>query len=165
MSIHWTKRPTYEEIIKDLEKDYKVNLPGRVALNFYDSLARTQFQQRHHAISTSQQNVDAARDHAMPMTTDDIDTSRHAVCNMQLKCNNKTVQHYRKPNVSIHRWQQRMIEADNKPQGWPNSLRNNILSAITEIACTKTIGDLQQHPKVAPKPLAAAVAGKRQEFH
>ena len=41
MSIHWKKRPTYEEIIKDLEKDYKVKLPDRVALNFYDSFAHT----------------------------------------------------------------------------------------------------------------------------
>ena len=41
MSIHWTKRPTYEEIIRDLEKGYKVKLPDRAALNFYDSFAHT----------------------------------------------------------------------------------------------------------------------------
>ena len=79
MPIHWTTRPTYEEIIKDLEKDYKVKLPDRVALNFYDSFAHTQFQQVHHDISTSQQNVDNARDHAMSMAADDEDTSEHAI--------------------------------------------------------------------------------------
>ena len=30
----WSKRPTYEEILRDLEKDYKVKLPDRVALQF-----------------------------------------------------------------------------------------------------------------------------------
>ena len=39
MSIHGTKRPTYEEILADLDKDYKVKLPDRVAVNFYDSFA------------------------------------------------------------------------------------------------------------------------------
>ena len=67
MSIHWTKRPTYEEIVADLNKDYKVKLPDRVALNFYDSFAHTQFQQMQQSVTASQQNVDAARDHAMSM--------------------------------------------------------------------------------------------------
>ena len=33
----------------------------------------------HHDISTSQQNVDNARDHAMSMAADDEDTSKHAI--------------------------------------------------------------------------------------
>ena len=44
MRIDWVIRPTYEEIVRDLEKDYKVKLPDRAALNFYDSFAHTQFQ-------------------------------------------------------------------------------------------------------------------------
>ena len=32
MSIHWAKIPTDEEIIKDVEKDYKVKLPE---IHFY----------------------------------------------------------------------------------------------------------------------------------
>ena len=79
MSIHWKKRQTYEEILRDIEKGYKVKLPDRVALNFYDSFAHTQFQQMQHNISTSQQNVDNARDHAKRMAVDEEDTSRHAV--------------------------------------------------------------------------------------
>ena len=79
MSIHWTKRPTYEEILRDLEKDYKVKLPDRVALSFYDSFAHAQFQQMQQSVEASQQNVDAARDHAMTMAVDDESTSRHAI--------------------------------------------------------------------------------------
>ena len=79
MSIHWTKRPTYEEILADLDKDYKVKLPDRVAVNFYDSFAHTQFQQMQSQISTSQTNIDSSRDHAMSMAADDSDTSKHAI--------------------------------------------------------------------------------------
>ena len=39
----WSNRPTYEEILRDMETDYKVRLPDRVALQFYDSFAMTQF--------------------------------------------------------------------------------------------------------------------------
>ena len=79
MSIHWTKRPTYEEIVADLNKDYKVKLPDRVALNFYDSFAHTQFQQMQQSVTASQQNVDAARNHAMSMAADEEGTSKHAI--------------------------------------------------------------------------------------
>ena len=79
MRIDWVKRPTYEEIVRDLEKEYKVKLPDRAALNFYDSFAHTQFQQMQQSISASQQNVDDARDHAMSMAADEQDTSRHAI--------------------------------------------------------------------------------------
>ena len=79
MSINWTKRPTYEEILADLDQDCKVKLPNRVAVNFYDSFAHTQFQQMQSQISTSQANVDSARDHAMSMAADDSDTSKHAI--------------------------------------------------------------------------------------
>ena len=79
MSIHWTRRPAYEEIIKDLEKDYRVTLPARVALSFYDSFAHAQFQQMQQSVEASQQNVDAARDHAMTMVADDESASRHTI--------------------------------------------------------------------------------------
>ena len=65
--------------MRDLEKDYKVKLPDRAALNFYDSFAHTQFQAMQNQISTSQQNIDDARGHAMSMAADDQDTSRHAI--------------------------------------------------------------------------------------
>ena len=98
MSIHWTKRPTYEEILRDIEKDYKVKLPDLVALNFYDSFAHTQFQQMQHNISTSQQNVDNQRDHAMSMAADDGDTSKHAIFQAAAQMQQTTVQHCKKHN-------------------------------------------------------------------
>ena len=70
-TIHWKKRPTYEEVVASLEKDYKVKLPDRVALNFYDSFAHTQFQQMQQSVAASQQPVDAACDHAMTMAADE----------------------------------------------------------------------------------------------
>ena len=44
MRIDWVKRPTYEEIVRDLEKDYRVKLPDRVALSFFDSFAYILYQ-------------------------------------------------------------------------------------------------------------------------
>ena len=35
----------HEAMLRDIEKGYKVKLPDRVALSFYDSFAHTQFQQ------------------------------------------------------------------------------------------------------------------------
>ena len=63
--VHWVKRPTHEEVVKDIERDYKVKLPNRVALNFYDSFAMSQFREQQQAMAASQQNSDEARDEAV----------------------------------------------------------------------------------------------------
>ena len=42
----WTKRPTYEEVLGEIEKDYVRKLPNRMALQFYDSFAMTQFREQ-----------------------------------------------------------------------------------------------------------------------
>ena len=99
MSIHWTKRPTYEEILADLDKDYKVKLPDRVAVNFYDSFAHAQFQQMQSQISTSQTNIDSARDHAMSMAADDSDTSKHAIFQAAAQTQQQHSAHCKKHNV------------------------------------------------------------------
>ena len=39
----WTKVPKYEDVVKDIEKDYKVRLPERTALTFWDSFALSQY--------------------------------------------------------------------------------------------------------------------------
>ena len=97
MRIDWEKKPTYEEIIRELEKDYKVKLPGRTALNFYDSFAHTQFQQVQQSISGSQQNVDDARDHTMSMASDEQYTSRHTTLQHAARaCSNRTWQRCRR---------------------------------------------------------------------
>ena len=66
-------------MLADLDKDYKVKLPDRVAVNFYDSFAHTQFQQMQSQISTGHTHIDSSRDHAMSMAADDNDTSKHAI--------------------------------------------------------------------------------------
>ena len=57
----WSKRPTYEEILRDLEKDYKVKLPDRVALQFYDSFAMTKFRELQQATNESEVQKDEHR--------------------------------------------------------------------------------------------------------
>ena len=39
----WSKRPTYEEVRALIDRDYTVKLPNKVALEFYDSFAMSQF--------------------------------------------------------------------------------------------------------------------------
>eukprot|EP00975_Prorocentrum_lima_P001510 326144-Prorocentrum_lima.AAC.1 len=35
----WTKAPKYEDVVRAIEKDYRVKLPERTALTFWDSFA------------------------------------------------------------------------------------------------------------------------------
>ena len=42
-TVEWSKRPTYEQILRDIDKDYKVKLPDRTAVQFYDSFAMSEF--------------------------------------------------------------------------------------------------------------------------
>ena len=61
----WTKRPTYEEVLDQLEKDYVVKLPNRVALDLYDSFAATQCREQQQALSAHAESSDHNRDEAM----------------------------------------------------------------------------------------------------
>ena len=61
----WTKRPTYEEVLQVISKDYVRKLPDRVALQFYDSFAMTQFREQQAAINAHASNADQYRDEAM----------------------------------------------------------------------------------------------------
>ena len=158
MRIDWVKRPTYEEIVRDLEKDYKVKLPDRVALNFYDSFAHTQFQQMQQSISTSQQNIDDARDHAMTMAADEQDTSRHAMlqhaAQMQQQ-NSAALQEAQRLNAQLQerheRSRQQQAEEMAKLIAQQQVERDN-----RDRMHQKVIEDLQKHPKVAPTPLPPA---------
>ena len=155
MSIHWKKRQTYEEILRDIEKDYKVKLPDRVALNFYDSFAHTQFQQTQHNISTSQQNVDNARDHAMSMAADDEDTSKHAIfqaaAQMQQQ-NSAALQEAQRLNSQMaethERSRQQQAEEMAKLIAQQQVERDN-----RDRMQAKVLEELQKHPKVAPTPV------------
>jgi hypothetical protein len=39
----WTKAPKYEDVVRAIEKDYKVKLPERTALTFWDSFAMSHY--------------------------------------------------------------------------------------------------------------------------
>ena len=69
--VNWTKRPTYEEVVRDLEKEYKVKLPNRVALHVYDSFAMPQFREHPQAVVDRQERADAVRDEAMVQAADE----------------------------------------------------------------------------------------------
>ena len=51
MTIAWSKRPTYEEVLETLDTDYKVKLPDRSAVSFYDSFAMGQFREMQQQIT------------------------------------------------------------------------------------------------------------------
>ena len=61
----WTKRPTYEKVLGQLEKDYVVKLPDRVAINFYDSFTMGQFREQQAALREHGAQADLHRDEAM----------------------------------------------------------------------------------------------------
>ena len=131
-----------------------MKLPDSVALNFDDSFAQTQSQHMQHDISTSQQNVDAAQDHAMSMAADDSDTSRHAVlqhaAQMQQQ-NSAALQEAQRLNSQMaethERSRQQQAEEMAKLIAQQQIERGN-----RERMHAKIIEDLQQHPKVAPTP-------------
>ena len=57
----WSKRPTYEEVLRDLSQDYKVRLPDRVALQSYDSFAMTKFRALQQQTTESEEQKDEHR--------------------------------------------------------------------------------------------------------
>ena len=67
----WTNRPTHEEILRDLEKDYKVSLPDRVALDFYDSFAMTKFRELQEATTEGEAQKDEHRREAVVQAASD----------------------------------------------------------------------------------------------
>ena len=73
----WTKRPTYEEVLQQLEKDYVVKLPNRVALDFYDSFTMTQFREQQAALNQHAAAADENRDEAMRQTAGEEGPTRH----------------------------------------------------------------------------------------
>ena len=61
----WSKRPTYEEILRDMKTDYKVKLPDRVTLQFYDSSAMTHFREMQQQTNESEEQKDEHRREAV----------------------------------------------------------------------------------------------------
>ena len=73
----WTKRPTYEEVLGELERDYVVKLPDRVALNFYDSFAMGQFREQQAALNEHGAAADQHRGAAMETAAEENGVSKH----------------------------------------------------------------------------------------
>ena len=73
----WSKRPTYEEILRDMETDYKVKLPDRVALQFYDSFAMTQFRELQQQTNESEAQKDEHRQEAVAQAANAEGVGRH----------------------------------------------------------------------------------------
>ncbi len=61
----WTNKPTYEEVLQQIEKGYKVKLPNLVALEFHDSFAMPKFREQQQMITTHGAAADEQRDEAM----------------------------------------------------------------------------------------------------
>ena len=72
----WSKRPTYEEILRDIDKDYKVKLPDRTAVHFYDSFAMSEFRNMQQEIEGSKIQADTNRDEAMTQAAAEEGVSR-----------------------------------------------------------------------------------------
>ena len=89
----WTKRPTYEEVLGQIEKDYVRTLPDRVALMFYDSFAMTQFREQQAAINAHAANADQFRDEAMRQAaaeTGDGGVTKHEFMQFQQQLNSQS---------------------------------------------------------------------------
>ena len=72
----WSKRPTYEEILRGMETDYKVKLPDRVALQFYDSFAMPQFREMRQQTNDSEAQKDEHRREAVVVAAADEGVGR-----------------------------------------------------------------------------------------
>ena len=57
-TVEWSKRPTYEQILRDIDTDYKVKLPDRTAVQFYDSFAMSEFRNMQQEIEGSKIQAD-----------------------------------------------------------------------------------------------------------
>ena len=54
----WSKRPTYEQILRDSDTDYKVKLPDRTAVHFYDSFAMSEFRNMQQEVENRRTSTD-----------------------------------------------------------------------------------------------------------
>ena len=108
-----------------------------------------------HNISTSQQTVDNARDHAMSMAADDEDASKHAIlqhaAQMQQQ-NSAALQEAQRLNSQMaethERSRQQQAEEMAKLVAHQQIERDN-----RERMHAQIIEDLRKHPKVAPTPI------------
>ena len=157
MTIAWSKRPTYEEVLKTLDADYKVKLPDRTAVSFYDSFAMGQFREMQQQITTSQQATDAARDHAMGQAAEDENTSKAAILKHaeQMNARNSAaLGEVQRQNADMQRTHEesrsRQAEEMARLIGQQQIERDNRDRMIEKLNT-----ELRSHPQVVPTPIAA----------
>ena len=157
MTIAWSKRPTYEEVLKTLDTDYKVKLPDRSAVSFYDSFAMGQFREMQQQITTSQQATDAARDHAMGQAAEDENTSKAAILKHaeQMNARNRAaLGEVQRQNADMQRTHEesrsRQAEEMARLIGQQQIERDNRDRMIEKLNT-----ELRSHPQVVPTPIAA----------
>ena len=117
-------------------------------------------------IATGQQNVDAARYHAMSMTADDVDTSRHAILQhaahtqQQNSAARQQAQRLNSQMAETHECsRQQQAEEMAKLIAQQQIERDN-----RDRMQAKVIEELQKHPKVAPTPIPRHHRTIRQRF-
>ena len=157
MTIGWSKVPTYEEVLKTVDKDFKVKLPDRTALSFYDSFAMGQFREMQQQIANSQQATDAGRDHAMTQAADEEGTSRAAILRHaeQMNAQNTTaLGEAQRLNASMQRTHEesrnRQAEEMARLIGQQQVERDNRDRMIERLNA-----ELRSHQHVAPTPVPA----------
>ena len=157
MTIPWTKRPTYEEVVKTLDTDFKVKLPDRTAVSFYDSFAMGQFREMQQQINNAQQATDAGRDHAMTQAAEEEDTTRAAILRhaQQMNAQNSTaLGEAQRLNASMQRTHEesrtRQAEEMARLIGQQQVERDNRDRMIERLNA-----ELRSHSRVVPTPMPA----------
>ena len=155
--VHWVKRPTYEEVVKDIEKDYKVKLPNRVALHFHDSFAMAQFREQQQAIVEGQRSADEARDEAMTQAADESGIGRRELLEFAQQLgqqNSAAISELQSQHTASAASDRRAAEA--QAESFARQLAEHQVRADNrERLLQRALEELRQHPQIPAAPVPA----------
>ena len=155
---HWVNMPTYDEVVKDIEKDYKVKLPNRVALHFHDSFAMAQFREQQPAIVEGQRSADEARDEAMAQAADENGIGRRELLEFAQQLgqhNSVAISELQAQHVASAASDRRAAEA--QAESFARQLAEHQVRADNmERLLQRALEELRQHPHIPPAPVFAA---------
>ena len=156
--VHWVKRPTYEEVAKEIEKDYKVKLPNRVALHFHDSFALAQFREQQQAIMEGQRSADEARDEAMTQAADENGIGRRELLEFAQQLgqqNSAAISQLQAQHAASTASDRRAAEA--QAESFARQLAEHQVRADNrERLLQRALEELRQHPQIPAAPVPAA---------
>ena len=156
--VHWVKRPTYEEVVKDIEKDYKVKLPNRVALHFHDSFAMAQFREQQQAIVEGQRSADEARGEAMTQAAEESGIGRRELLEFAQQLgqqNSAAINELQSQHAASATSDRRAAEA--QAESFARQLAEHQVRADNrERLLQRALEELRQHPQI-PAALVPAV--------